>query len=168
MDEQFLQPREGEHMPMRDAHLDEGQQALIDELGVIEELSSRPHAESVKPLPLSAYDIDVVRDDANLKYDAVLNDHAIGQLAYTYVSGGKRIALLGTSVSAAYRQRGVATEFISRVLDDVRLSGRTVTVICPVIRSFIDKSPQYEDLVDRAHPGVASVDVTLAHSMKET
>jgi hypothetical protein len=30
----------------------------------------------------------------------------------------------------------------------------TVTIICPIVRTFIDNHPEYEDLVDRKRPGV--------------
>jgi predicted GNAT family acetyltransferase len=48
----------------------------------------------------------------------------------------------------------VAAELIAKALDDIRASGRKVTVICPIVRMVIDHHPQYEDLVDEEHPGV--------------
>ena len=39
-------------------------------------------------------------------------------------------------------------------LDDIRGTGKTVTVICPIVRRMIDHYPQCLDLVDKAHPGV--------------
>jgi hypothetical protein len=47
-----------------------------------------------------------------------------------------------------------ATELIRQVLDDVRAQGKTVTIMCPIVRSFIDRNTEYAELVDAAHPGV--------------
>jgi predicted GNAT family acetyltransferase len=60
-------------------------------------------------------------------------------------------------VFPAFRHQGVATEMTRRVLDDVRAQGKTTTIICPIVRTFIDHHPQYEDLVDLKHPGVKNV-----------
>lgn len=53
-----------------------------------------------------------------------------------------------------FRGQGIATELILRVLDDVRAQARTVTIMCPIVRTFIDRNPDYADLVDAEHPGV--------------
>jgi hypothetical protein len=57
---------------------------------------------------------------------------------------------------ARFPQHGIATELIAHVLDDVRGSGRTVTVVCPAVREFMDHYPQYEDRLDKNRPGVRS------------
>jgi hypothetical protein len=57
-------------------------------------------------------------------------------------------------VDPQYREQGVAIELIRRVLDDVRARGITVTILCPIIRTFIEHSPEYRDLIDPEHPGV--------------
>jgi predicted GNAT family acetyltransferase len=48
----------------------------------------------------------------------------------------------------------VAGELIARALDDIRASGKKVTVNCPIVRTVIDHHPQYGDLVDKVHPGI--------------
>jgi predicted GNAT family acetyltransferase len=54
-----------------------------------------------------------------------------------------------------FRKQGIATELIRRVLDDVRVQRKTVTVMCPIVRTFIENNPEYADLIDPDHPGVA-------------
>ena len=62
--------------------------------------------------------------------------------------------LLATAVFPEYRKQGVATELIRRVLDDVRTQGKTVTILCPIVWAFIDRNPDYADLIDPKLPGV--------------
>jgi predicted GNAT family acetyltransferase len=105
-------------------------------------------------LPRSDYDIEVDDDPEHLKFEASLNEDAVADLHYTFV--GERMVLLHTVVRYAYRGHGIATELISKALDDIRTTGRKITVECPIVRAFIDQYPEYEDLVDPAHPGLDS------------
>ena len=85
-------------------------------------------------------------------YGAWIGHEQIGHLTYKLV--GNRIALWTTMVLPAYRRHGVATELVAEALDDIRSTGKTITVICPIVREVIDRYPQYRDLVDAVHPGV--------------
>jgi predicted GNAT family acetyltransferase len=97
-------------------------------------------------------DFNVVNDEDHEIYEAFVGDTEIGGI--TYSVAGDRIVLLAASVYPAFRNQGVATELTRRVLDDVRAREKTITIICPIVRTFVDNHPQYEDLVDREHPGV--------------
>jgi uncharacterized protein len=101
------------------------------------------------------FNFSVVNDEKTGIYEAVAGDTKIAGLPYN-VAGGDRLVLLATSVFPAYRNHGVATELIRRVLDDVRAHGKTVTIMCPIVRSFIDHHPDYADLIDPKHPGLAT------------
>lgn len=131
--------------------LDEGTAAVLDDMGrrVPAPPSAPPSFVSVPP---ADYTFTVVHDEGEQAYKAVFGDEQIGYLSYRLV--GARVALWGTSVLPGYRDHGVAAELIAKALDDIRASGRKVTVICPVVRMVIDHHPQYEDLVDKEHPGV--------------
>lgn len=128
--------------------LDEGTTALIDDIGA----RTKEPATGQGPVPASDYPIDVVHDHEQHSYGAWVGQEQVAYLSYRLV--GRRVALWSTAVLPAYRKHGVATELISKALDDIRASGRTVTIICPVVREMIDHYPQYEDLVDKVHPGV--------------
>jgi predicted GNAT family acetyltransferase len=99
-------------------------------------------------------EFEVVKDETTGTYDAIVGDREIGALTYNVVDGGARLVLLATSVFPEFRERGVATELIRRVLDDIRTQGKTITIICPIVRTFIDHNPSYADLVNPQHPGV--------------
>jgi len=98
-------------------------------------------------------DFFIVNDEKNGVYRAMVGDIEIAGVPYDIVGDG-RVVLLGTSVDPEYRKQGVGTELIRRVLDDVRTKGKSVTVMCPVVRRFIDHNHTYADLVDPKHPGV--------------
>lgn len=104
--------------------------------------------------PKPGFDITVVNEEENQVYTAIVGDTALG--AITYSRADTRIVLLAAAVYPEFRHQGVATEMIRQVLDDVRAQGRTTTILCPIVRTFIDEHPQYEDLVDRKSPGVVN------------
>lgn len=115
----------------------EDQKALIDTI-----------IDDERPTGIS---FEVVNDQENGIYTAVADDREIGGIVYRLA--GDRIVLQAASVHAEFRNHGVATELIRRVLDDVRTQGKTTTILCPIVRTFIEKHPEYADLVDTTQPG---------------
>lgn len=99
----------------------------------------------------SDFVLDVINDNERGRWIAALGADAIGELSYRFVGG--RVVLLTTWVNHAYRNRHVASELIARVLDEIRQTGKKITIICPVVGEFIARNPQYADLIDKVHPG---------------
>jgi predicted GNAT family acetyltransferase len=116
-----------------------------DQAVLIDEVIDDPHA--------PAFDFYVVNDEKTGIYEAIVGDTEIAGLPYN-VAGDDRVVLLATSVFPEFRKQGIATELIRRVLDDVRAQGKTVTPMCPIVRTFIEHNPEYTDLIDSKHPGV--------------
>ncbi|OZM80906.1 GNAT family N-acetyltransferase [Pseudonocardia sp. MH-G8] len=99
----------------------------------------------------SSWVLDVINDAERGRWIATLGAEAIAELSYRFV--GLRVVLLTTWVDPAARHNRVATELIAHVLDEVRESGKKITIICPVVGAFIARHPEYLDLIDRVHPG---------------
>lgn len=99
----------------------------------------------------SSWELDVVNDSEHGRWVATLGADAIAELTYRYRGG--RVVLISTWVDHAYRNHRVASELISRALDEIRESGKKITVICPVVGKFIARHPEYLDLIDEGHPG---------------
>ena len=99
----------------------------------------------------SSWELDVINDTERGRWIAALGAEAIGELTYRFVGG--RVVLLSTWVDHAYRNRHVATELIHRGLDEIRETGKKITIICPVVGEFIARNPEYLELIDKVHPG---------------
>lgn len=127
--------------------LDEGTKALIDEV----------RADAVRDVDRPSADeeseISVHRDDSAHVYTATRGDLELANLRYDEVEG--RTVVLTTTVGPEFRGRGIASELIAYALDDIRDRGQRVTVRCHVVSAFISSNPQYADLVDAGHPGLA-------------
>ena len=99
----------------------------------------------------ASWELDVVNDAERGRWFAAIGAEAVAELSYRFVGG--RVVLLTTWVDPAYRHHRVATELIARALDEIRPTGKKITVICPVVGEFIARNPQYLDLIDKVHPG---------------
>jgi len=94
----------------------------------------------------------VVRDNPESQtYDALVEDEIVGTLLYE--REGPRLVLTHTAVQKSYQHHGIATTLIAAALDDIRAKGKKVTILCPLVASFIAGHPEYADLVDPEHPG---------------
>jgi predicted GNAT family acetyltransferase len=90
-------------------------------------------------------DLTIAKDDQAGVYSAVAGDRTVGGVTFDDHDG--RVMLLATSVFPQYRHRGIATELIRQVLDDVAAQGKTVLAFCPIVRQFIERNPGYAYLV---------------------
>jgi predicted GNAT family acetyltransferase len=99
-----------------------------------------------------AFDFGLVNNEDDGIYEAFVGDRSIGGISYTLKDN--RVALHATAVYPEFRHQGIATELIRRVLDDLRTHGRTLTIMCPIVVTFIENNPAYANLVDPGHPGV--------------
>lgn len=78
--------------------------------------------------------------------------HVDGRLAgfAEYVVIGDLVVFTHTEVDAAYEGKGVAAAVVRHALDAVRAEGvRRVVARCSFVRAWIDKHPDYADLVHR-------------------
>ena len=74
-------------------------------------------------------------------------DGALAGFAVYHVRGGRHF-LVHTEIDDAFGGRGLGSILAREALDDVRSKGAKVIPLCPFIARWIDKHPDYADLVD--------------------
>lgn len=90
-----------------------------------------------------------VRKDADReRYEAfsAVGD-VIGVLEYETHDG--LIVLTHTRVPAELAGQGIASDLVRAGLDDIRQSGAQIVVFCSYIRLWLEKHPEYKDLLHR-------------------
>lgn len=79
------------------------------------------------------------------RYEARVEADLAGIAAYELGEG--RITFTHTEVEDAYEGQGVGSALARHALDDARSRGLAVRPLCPFIKGWIDRHPDYADLV---------------------
>lgn len=66
-----------------------------------------------------------------------------------YTRGPHDLALIHTEVPAALGGRGLASRLNRHALEVARTEGLRVSVVCPFAIGFVDRHPEYGDLLGR-------------------
>jgi uncharacterized protein len=75
----------------------------------------------------------------------VEQDGSVATLDYTLA--GNVLALIHTEIPESLRGSGIASTLANTALDWARENSMKVDVVCPFVASFIEKHPEYSDLV---------------------
>ena len=76
--------------------------------------------------------------------------HADGLTAFlSYSREGSAVVMDHTYVPAEFRGRGVGATLVRAALDEARHQGWSVVPRCSFVAAFIERNPEFEDLVER-------------------
>jgi predicted GNAT family acetyltransferase len=98
--------------------------------------------------------VTVVDDPVAHRFEARIGDRVAGFSEYRLKPG--RIIFTHTEVDPAFEGQGVGSTLAAGVLDAARQRGLAVVPLCPFIRAYIKRHPEYADLVDAAGAAEAS------------
>jgi len=90
-------------------------------------------------------DIHVTDNAEKHRYEITSDGADAGSLDYELTDGG--IDFTHTVVGDEFAGQGIAGTLVSHALDDARGRGLTVTPTCSYVKSYIEKHPEYADLV---------------------
>jgi predicted GNAT family acetyltransferase len=65
-----------------------------------------------------------------------------------YVRKGGRVIFTHTRIDEAYGGRGLGSKLVGGALDAVRAAGDPVVPLCPFVAEYIERHPEYDELVD--------------------
>jgi predicted GNAT family acetyltransferase len=90
-------------------------------------------------------DVQVVDVPEAGRYELRVGGEPVGFVSYR--RRDERIVFLHTEVDPSVGGRGLGGRLAAAVLDDARRQGLSVVPLCPFIAGYIDKHPDYEELV---------------------
>ena len=79
------------------------------------------------------------------RYEIADGDRVLGIAAYE--RRGDTLVFTHTEVDPDSGREGVGSALVRGALDDVRAAGQTVVPRCPFVRGWIERHPDYADLV---------------------
>jgi predicted GNAT family acetyltransferase len=94
-------------------------------------------------------DAEVVDVPEASRYEIRLGDRRIGLAAYRRQDG--RIAITHTEIDESCEGRGFGSRLVAAALDDARRQGLEVVPLCPFVARFIERHPEYEELLAPSH-----------------
>lgn len=92
--------------------------------------------------------IEVKDNPAENRYEVTVDAKPAGFAAYR--PGEGMLVFTHTEVDDAYEGQGVGSKLVRAALDDVRARGTKVKAQCPFVRAFIQRHPEYADLLHDA------------------
>jgi uncharacterized protein len=90
--------------------------------------------------------IDVIDAPDRHRFEAVVDGRVAGVIGYEQPSPNV-LTLTHTEVDPDFEGMGVGSELARRTLDQIRERGGQAVVLCPFVKSWLEKHPDYGDLV---------------------
>ena len=79
------------------------------------------------------------------RYHLLVDGAEAGELDYR-MQDGKRV-FVHTGVRDEYEGQGLASKLAQRVLEDARAEGLEIVAQCPYVRGYLERHPEYQDLL---------------------
>lgn len=86
--------------------------------------------------------------DGKGRYHLLVDGVEAGELDYR-MQGDVRV-YVHTGIRDQYEGQGLAGQLAKHVLDEARADGIQIGATCPYVRGYLEKHPEYQDLL--AHP----------------
>jgi predicted GNAT family acetyltransferase len=90
-------------------------------------------------------DIEVVDNPEQRRYEALVDGEIAGYVFYHRRDDA--VVVVHTEVADEFEGRGVGSRLVAAALDDIRSQGLSVVPVCPFTRGYIERHPEYADLV---------------------
>ncbi len=94
--------------------------------------------------------VHVFHNEAESRFEVLQEGH---RAELTYQRSGREILFTATSVPSALEGRGIAGALVRRGLDYAREQQLTVQPICPFVKGYIERKPEYQGLVKQDSTG---------------
>jgi hypothetical protein len=88
---------------------------------------------------------EVVNNKAHHRYELIVDGHLA---ASYYAISGNVITFIHTEVPPELGGKGIGSKLIKGALDQVRAEGLKVIAQCPFVKAYIEKHPDYADLLN--------------------
>lgn len=94
--------------------------------------------------------VNLVHHSDDEYYELLVDGQQAGLLVYHVI--GSHLSITHTVIEPTYRGQGFSWALVGRALDDIRTQPVTVSNYCPVVSRFVEKNPEYADLLGQTRP----------------
>jgi predicted GNAT family acetyltransferase len=89
--------------------------------------------------------VAVTQDEALERYEIAVDGEVAGFAEYRLRPG--LIAFVHTEIDGRFEGRGLGGKLVAAALDSARSEGLIVLPFCPFVTAYIERHPEYADLV---------------------
>lgn len=93
--------------------------------------------------------LELTNEPARNRYEARLDGELAGFSQYRERPG--LIAFIHTEIDPAQEGQGIGGKLVAHALDDARQRGLAVLPFCPFVNGYIERHPEYVDLIPAEH-----------------
>jgi uncharacterized protein len=90
-------------------------------------------------------DIEVRDNSEELRYEALADGRLVGEIRYRREP--QAIVLVHTEVAPSAEGQHIGSRLVEEALADIRMRGLRVVPFCPFVAAYIQRHPEYADLV---------------------
>jgi uncharacterized protein len=94
----------------------------------------------------STLDEIVTNNASRERYELRADGAVLGFAAYRLRHDGA-VVFTHTEIDEAYEGRGLGSRLARGALEDLQAAGRAVVPRCPFIKGYIDRHPEFQDLI---------------------
>jgi len=91
-------------------------------------------------------EVSIVDEPMSDRFVIVVDGAPAGEITYT--ARNDRRLIVHTGVDPSFEGKGVAGRAAALLLDEVRSRGEQIVPLCPFVHAYIERHPEYDDLVD--------------------
>jgi predicted GNAT family acetyltransferase len=90
--------------------------------------------------------VDIQNNHKASRWEVTRDGRVIGFAEYK--SRPDKITFTHTEVEPEFEGQGIASRLARAALDDAVAQGVTIGVVCPFVRSYVQRHPEYQQYVD--------------------
>jgi uncharacterized protein len=91
-------------------------------------------------------DLTVTDNLYEARYEAQLDEEVVGVAEYE-LTDDDLIILIHTQIEPTHQDQGIGGALARSSLDDIRRRGLRVRAVCPFMRGWLERHPEYADLL---------------------
>lgn len=95
-------------------------------------------------------DLRVTDAPERKRFEGHLGEELIGVVEYIPLDG--KVIATHAEVGDDFEGRGLASQLVAGMVDQLRADGRLLQPLCPYVRSWLERHPEADDVVDTSTP----------------
>lgn len=113
---------------------------------IVDTMSTPGHNPATAGAPAQDIDVTVRHNSDQSRYEAWVDGALAGYTEYRPIPDADEVSMPHTQVDHSFEGKGVGGQLVRGALDDLRAQGLGVRPVCPFVKAWIERHPDYHDM----------------------